>query len=344
MTASEFLRAVTYPLTESAVLVPLLFFCLMFALVSWGGWLGLYLLVVLIPAVGRYQVILLEARARGARPETPDIEFFRWIGNAWTLFPVFIVIILAWSTYLVYERFGTAWAMLPVLFSSVFLPVSIAVLAITRSPLQSLNPIALYRLLEKCGDSFWIASAFLFVAALLSMQAESLPGLLPIFLQLYLSFAFFSLVGSLIHTRGLIEDIDLPPPPEESEADRLDGLDRSRTHELNHAYGFISRDNRAGGFKHLFACIAEDADPAAAWAWYFDRMLRWEAPEHALFFAQHYVRDLLEHGERIVAVKVMLRCRLVDEGWKPFGEDLPAAIDAAESSGNSELAAVLKRG
>jgi hypothetical protein len=72
-------------------------------------------------------------------------------------------------------------------------------------------------------------------------------------------------------------------------------------------------------------------------------MLRWEQKQHALFFAQHYIHDMLQHGEKITALKVIMRCRLIDDQFHPSREDLPAVIEAAESSGNIELAAVLKR-
>ena len=113
---------------------------------------------------------------------------------------------------------------------------------------------------------------------------------------------------------------------------------------VNHAYGFISRDNREGGFRHVIGEIEKDRDPAGAWAWYFNRMLGWDNQQHALFFAQHYVRDALRHGEDVAALKVIMRCRLVDSRFKPFPEDRQAAIEAAENNRNIELADVLKRG
>jgi len=344
MKPADVLRAIAYPVTEPAVLVPLLAFWLLLMLVSAAGMLGLFLLIVVIPAVFRYQMIVLEARARGATPATPDIDFFRWFGNAWTLFPVPVALLLIGLTIETAQRFGTGWATVFVIFASTFFPVSIAVLAITQSPLQSLNPVALYRLLKQCGDTFWIAVAFLLAAAWLSAGAEALPTLLANLVQLFLSFSFFSLVGSLIEPYGLVDDVDIPAPLEKSARDVEDDIEMTRTHELNHAYGFISRDNRAGGFKHLFSEIERDPDPVAAWAWYFKRMLAWENQDHALFFAQHYLHDMLRYGERVPAVKLIQRCRLVDERWKPQREDLPAAIEAAESIGHNELAAVLKRG
>ena len=336
------LRAVLYPLSEPAVLVPLIVFWLLIALANAAGLLGIWLLIVIVPAVFRFLVILLEARARGREPETPGIEFFSLVGNAWTLFPVPVVLLLVWMVIATWQRFGVEWAVLPILFASVFFPVSVAVLAITHSPLQSLNPVALYRLLNQCKQDFWMATAFLLVAGWLSVQTESLPAMLANFVQLYLLFAFFSLVGTLIESRGLIEDVDIPEALGPTVAETDEALEKARQQELNHAYGFISRDNRAGGFRHLRARIDSDPDPAGAWAWFFNRMLAWEDPIHALFFAQHYVRDMLRHGEKVPAVKVMMRCRLVDERWRPFREDLVAAAEAAEHCGNSELAAVLK--
>jgi len=336
-------RAITYPLTEPAVLVPLLVFWLLLMLASAAGLLGLFLMLVVIPAVFRYQMIVLEARARASKPATPDVDFFRWFGNAWTLFPVPVALLLISLTIETAQRFGTRWAIVPVLFASAFFPASIAVLAITQSPLQSLNPVALYRLLKQCGDTFWMATAFLVVAAWLAVEAEVLPSMLAGLLQLVLSFSFFSLVGSLIEPYGLVDDVDIPAPLEKTAEDIDHDLEKARTHAINHAYGFISRDNREGGFKHIFAQIEKDPDPVAAWAWYFRHMLAWESQDHALFFAQHYLHDMLHYGERVAAVKLIQRCRLIDERWKPQREDLPAAIEAAESIGHIDVAAVLKR-
>jgi hypothetical protein len=38
-----------------------------------------------------------------------------------------------------------------------------------------------------------------------------------------------------------------------------------------------------------------------------------------------------------------MRCQLINERFKPLWEDVPIAIETAESTGNLELAAVLKR-
>jgi hypothetical protein len=161
---------------------------------------------------------------------------------------------------------------------------------------------------------------------------------------LFLLYSLAALIGTLIAPGQLVHDVYIPDGREPDAEKIAADVNSARALALTHAYGFISRDNRQGGFKHLFAAIERDPDPAGAWAWYFDRMLGWENPLHALFFAQHYVHDALAHGEDLKALKVILRCRLVNEQFRPFADDLRAAQQAAERSHNEELAEVLKQG
>lgn len=336
------LRAIAYPLTESKVLVPLIFFWLMVSFAIWARLFGVLLMLLIVPAVFRYQMILLEARAKGKTPEVPGIEFFNWFGSGWTLFPVVTVAALIWATVEATEKYGTAGGLVIVTLAGVLFPASIAILAITHSPMQSLNPVALARLLGECAGTFWLATILLPVFTWLSIQAEQLPLMLAIFVQLMLSFSFFSLVGSLVRPYGLVENIDLPPSPVPDGTEAAAELQKIREDTLSHAYGFISRGNREGGFRHLFDRIDEDPDPVSAWAWFFERMLLWDSPLPALFYAQHYVHDYLRHGEQVPAVKLILRCQLIDEQFRPFPADIAAAIAAAEACDNQALAVELR--
>jgi putative membrane protein insertion efficiency factor len=116
---------------------------------------------------------------------------------------------------------------------------------------------------------------------------------------------------------------------------------KERTVVLNHAYGFISRDNRAGGFKHIHDWIEQDADPDDAWSWFFDQMMLWEIKDPALLFAQEYLTRLLHDGDYTKAVKVITRCRYINESFLPLSDDRELAREAAEACGNDELAASL---
>lgn len=150
----DVLQAIAYPLTSATVLVPLLVFWILISFALWGGLLGAFLLFLVIPAVFRFQVIVLEARARGVEPETPGAEFFNWFGNAWTLFPVPLSVLLVWLVIATGQRFGETAAGVAVFLASTIFPASLAVLAITHSPLQSVNPVAITRLLAAAAAHF----------------------------------------------------------------------------------------------------------------------------------------------------------------------------------------------
>ncbi len=343
MRPGSLLKAAILPIVEPAVLFPLLMFWVFLCIGTSGSVFGLVVLILCLPPVFRYQMIILEAGAKGQVPAAFDAEFFNWSGSMWTLFPLPVVIGLFVLGHYAADCCGTAGAYAVVALASGLLPASFAVLAITHSPLQSLNPIAIGRLLKATGESFWVASVYLAVVCWVAVSAEQLPNLAGNFVQLFVLFSFSSVTGTLIEPFDLVDDVDIPDALEADDDELAEKLEVARTAVLAHAYGFVSRNNREGGLNHIVGWIEKETDVAAAWAWFFDRMLAWEQQQHALFFAQKYIHDALRHGEKIPAVKVILRCRLVDEQFHPFRDDLPAAVAAAESTGNIELAAVLKQ-
>lgn len=343
MEPSKLVKAAFLPLTEFSVLFSLVLFAILTTLGLYGGIFGIFLLILLLPPIFRFQMLVLEASAKGVSPEPLDAENFSFAGSGWALFPLPLVLFIAWVAFKAAERFGESGATLVLFIAAWLFPAILAVLAITRSPLQSINPVAIGRLLKTCGGTFWIASVYLFATGWLCMQLSGLPALVSIFIQLALGFSFFAVTGALIEPYGLVDDVYVPDAVEPTEKEILTDIEKNRVGVLAHAYGFISRDNRKGGLSHIMSEIGKDPDPSGAWAWYFDRMLGWEDQNHALFFAQHYVRDALRHGEDVAAVKTIMRGRAVSERFRPFTEDVPAAIAAAERTGNTELAAVLKR-
>jgi len=344
MTANKLVRAVFFPLTETSVLLAMLVFWLLAALAGAAGFLGIWLAIIVLPALFRYQLFLLEAQARGLKPQPPGVEFFSLTHGVWMLFPVVVAVAIGWAAIASYSAGGTVAMLATLAVAGFFYPAILGVLAITHSPLQSVNPVALQRFISECGISYSIAPIYLLLIAFLMAMTRDIAPSVRAFAEMFFVFSFHSVIGAVIEPRGIADNVYIPDADVPGEKEILDNIEKSRVAALGHAYGFISRDNRKGGFQHLFSEIEKDPDPVAAWKWYFDRMLGWEQQQHALFFAQYYIHDMLAHGERIPALKVIMRCRLIDEYFKPAPDDIPAAIQAAESSGNSELAAVLKQG
>ena len=340
----KLLRAALLPLTELSILLPILMF---WALIWFGVWrlpLGVIVLILVLPPLFRYQSMLVEFCAKGEAPGAFDAEFFDWIGTMWTFFPLPLALAFLLGGVYAGEAWGAVGSWSVITLAGVVLPASLALLAISHSPLESVNPIAITRLYRKASPTFWIAPLYMELAVWLAIQAEALPTPGAIFVQLVLFFSVATLTGALMHPFDLLSEVRIPDAVERDEQSVAGDIDAARELVLSHAYGFISRDNRAGGFNHIIDEIRKDPDPAGAWMWYFNHMLGWENKQHAMFFGQHHIADMLDHGEDIPALKVIIRCRFIDEAFRPFSEDLPRAISAAERSGNIELAAVLKRG
>ena len=343
MTPREFLDELAYPATSGGTLIAILTFVLLFWLVGAAGMLGIWLAVAAIPAFLRYLTMIAEARAEGRDAAPPGIEYFTLVGNVWTLFPVIPAFVMASLVGAVEESWGGVPATILAALLALPFPALIAVLVITHSPLQSVDPRALYRFISRCGTSCWYAPATALLVVIVPGLLASLPPLALNFIDVYLLVALFAVTGAVTRGSNLFAEVDLPEAAGVVEEKWQRGLARKRTAVLNHAYGLVSRGNRDGGLEHIYRWLADEPDPDAAWPWYFEQMLRWEDSYPALLLAQQYLGRLLESGDEVGAVKLMLRCRLVDESFRPLGADLPRAVAAAEACRNGELAAALSR-
>ena len=343
MTFKEWLVELAYPARSSDTLIALFGFFVLLSLAGAAGILGLWLLIITIPAFFRYLTMIGEARARDADAAPPGAEFFSLVGNVWTFFPAVLAVLIIVGTMALQENVGLPAVIVFGVVRAVIYPATVAVLIITHSPLQSVNPVALYRLVTLSGAGYWYAP----LTAVLVLLAAPLLGWLPNWFQtiaeMYFATAFFAVCGAVTRKESLIHAVDLPDVHAPDEELVLARLEKQRTSVLTHSYGFTSRDNRTGGLEHVYKWLREDPDPMEGWHWFFEKLLDWEIKEPALYFAQQYVKRLLVDGQQVAAVKIMMRCRLLNERWRPLAEDQQAAIDAARSCNNEELAVVLER-
>ena len=67
-------------------------------------------------------------------------------------------------------------------------------------------------------------------------------------------------------------------------------------------------------------------------------MLKWENKDPVLVFAQQYLSQLLHSELEVEAVKLMMRCRLVNPAFVPLSGDLELARQAALNCQNEDLA------
>lgn len=337
MTLEDLAGELLLPFRSLSSALALLTFAALLALISVAGLFGIWLMFVVIPALFRYLVLVAEARAKGEDVEPPGIEYFTLGGHLWSLFPVVpavSLVLLIQATAGVNPALG--W--FAGLVAATVFPAMIAVLVITHSPAQSLNPMALARLIVVVGPPYLLAPLAVIVLMGFSFSLEWLPPWMVGLGELYLAFVCYAVTGALIRDKRLLDAVDIPDLPGLRESAEQTEVRKQRATTLNHAYALASRGNLEGAFRHLEEWIGQDPDPDVARGWYLEQMLGWEDTLPALLFARRMLGLFLDRGEDVRAVKLMLRCRLVNDEFRPLPEDLPAAAAAARRCGNEALA------
>jgi hypothetical protein len=340
---SDILQEFTYPARNLTVMLSALFIFLLLEFAAFGSLMGLFLAMLILPSLFHYLMRLLDARAKGKEPGPLEVEDLMWFNGAWSLFMIFHLAVVIYAIYIFGSLYKVAGLFISASLLAAVVPASLAVLAITRSPLESLNPRAVGGLIGRTGSDYWILPTYFLAAGFIMQWIGSLqwPDFVVEFIGFYLTLVFFSLTGAVVQPHDFHEEVDIYDPVEPDRADVDANLLKERTSVLNHAYGFVSRDNRAGGFKHIESWLQRDPDPETAWAWFFDQMMRWETKYPALLFGQSYLKQLLHEGEHATAVKVMMRCRQENDAFAPLAEDIELAREAARTCGNEDLLKVL---
>ena len=343
---AEIARALASPLSDTVVLAAFGLFYLALELILGavtGGphfiVFGLILAAFVLPALCLYLMDMLEALVNGGKPRPLAVEHLHWYGSPWSLVQLLYLGALVYAIFELGSVVGGAVLLVLLLLSAAVLPASLALLALTHSPLESLNPRAIGRLIGRCGASYWIVPSYFVLAVFVAiwLDATSLHDRLVRLATLYLVFAFYALTGSIVKPFELHREVAIHEPLEPDEKQLDAALTRQREAVLGHAYGFVSRDNRAGGLKHIHDWLEEDPQRDTAWPWFFEQMLRWETREPALAFGQQFLSRLLRQQDTVAAVKLMMRCRLVDEAFMPLPEDRAAASEAARQCRNEDL-------
>jgi hypothetical protein len=190
----------------------------------------------------------------------------------------------------------------------VFLPASVALLAVTANPFRALHPGYLIGTVSRMGLHYvWLLAVLAAVAAAISFAYRT-PGLVAFFVASYASFLFAHLLGSVIYARRAVLGVHAPRSPEAKMAREHERLLAERGRVLDHAYGIAAHGNVSGGLKYLESYVLSEPDPLSARVCMFNEMTRWEDPHAALAFGEKLV-GLLETAERGgEAAKVRLSC------------------------------------
>ena len=346
MTPAEIARELVYPWRNPTVVLAIVSFGFLFTIailvMQRGPVLGVVGAIValgLLAAMFRYGMSVLEARANGRQPAVADIDMFSFFANLWSLFPVVLLFPASWLGVYVDTEFGAPAAIVLIGVFVTLFPASIAILAITHSPLESINPAAVTRMIRSCGHSYPVVIVVLLGAyiALNLLSSLGVPMIIDVLFDMYTIFLLFTLTGAMAANAGVAADVDIGIPHEPSDSADRSATTADREKVASHAYGFISRGNREGGFKHIRESIRSDPDPDEAMGWFFNAMMKWESTDSALFFAQECFSHYLHHDLDAEALKLIATCTHANSRWRPKAEDRQHAIELAERYGRDDL-------
>jgi len=317
---------------------------LLFSIALFFGLFGLFMFVVtLVPFMG-YLMRLLEARSHNKEAPAFDAELMALLGNGWAIFPLVIVVLLFWLQFLLAQKVSVNAAVLFSIAAGLVFPASLGVLSITRAPLQGLNPFALFNFIKSSGSDYVLLVATLAtVAAGLYLFGRS--GASPFLLKLglvYGAFLLYSLTGAVVGGHRFVDDVHIPEPLAATADQTREELLQDRQGIIGHAYGFMSRGNRAGGLAHIQSHIDGEYDQDEAYKWFFNAMLKWENPDPALFFAQVYLHRLLLQQNEAAALKLLSQCLHANEQFRPASEDRDDVAEVVERHGRSDLQKLLQ--
>jgi len=306
--------------------------------------MGVTVLLLVASTLSRYAIRVLECRAEGRATPVADLDDLTPFASIWTFFPLAVTIAALWGGLYLYQAGGpVAGAAVLISYVALF-PASLAVLAITHSPLESVNPRALYDLVRRCGAGYlWLPVGIACLGGFVA-QADriGMPLAIRVLLGTYFAFAIVGLSGAIVHRAGIAGDLSIGTEAGCSESAVRDDIAAERQKVLNHAYGFISRGNREGGFKHVRERIAVEVDAGDAVAWFFNEMMRWERKDAALFFGQECFAHFLHHADDAMALKIASRCLHEDPSWRPGAADRAHAIELAERYRRDDLLPALR--
>jgi hypothetical protein len=337
------------PLASGSLIVAAAFFGVLLTFTSVAGLFGLWAMFVLVPALWHYCHAVLLAAAQGRRTiPTVEIDRLNPLGG-WRVSAHFIVVWLFLLMLLYVEPFGSEglgaglnWA--AVLATLFVFPASAAVLGITQSLEDAMNPRGVARLIRILGPAYvalvapCVALAFVAVLAPIYIFPRlSFPALI-----LSNSIAVWALLATFVAADILIRQnrTEFAIPGEmEGDAERTRRLQqRDWRNTLDLAYASIRSGLVAEGYDALRRLSAEHGDSAEIQYWLFENMLEWEDRTHALQVGARLLERRVAAGDLYGALELFTRCRRLAPGFTVAPDDASALAAFARSLGRHGLA------
>jgi hypothetical protein len=269
-------------------------------------------IAVVVWATGNYLIEIIEQRS---------------IGEGWAVFSLDTVatlrsqlgvvllleiaaVVAAFKLLQTYAGLELAWTFAAL--ATVVAPASVALLAVTREPARSLNPMRLLDAALRTGVPYVGLAVGSTGVAALGVLAYRRLGFMELFAASYALFWLAYSIGWVVYSKRLVLGVHAPRSPEAKLAREQERLKLARTRALDHAYGVASRGNLDSALAYIDQYVASESDALAARQWMYFEMTRWASPRPALVFGERLAADLEAAGQTDTAAKVRLSSAHLD--------------------------------
>lgn len=198
-------------------------------------------------------------------------------------------------------------------------PASIAVLAVTHSAIQAINPVLLVRITLVLGTAYiglWLLIGAS-LAALYFVVESGIGLLLTLAFILYLFILLFHVIGTTLYEKRGDLGLEVFHSPDKTRAE--DQRLELKTHQrfLDLAYGDKGLDARSATFRELIGYIDGSADPLATHAWFHQELGQLDHKRLYRLHAERYLERLMSADQPLQALSVARDALQRIPGFRP---------------------------
>jgi hypothetical protein len=325
-------------------LVLILSFALLLTLAVKAGLIGIPLALVTLSWYFKYGYVMLDTTMRGfEEPPVLSIEMVNPASEQRPMGQLLIILVFYGATRALEPVTGSVTVSLLRMAALALLPACIAVLGVSRSLIEAVNPSVLLKTIRVLGLRYLVVVAAvalpMAIAWFLFWRGTALHITVAFALIMFGGLATFSLIGGVLYEKRDALGIDAWKSPER-ERERAE-RDTHKRHErvIDELYGHWRGGARTEARQAAEQWLAARNYDFEEFDWLCERLLAWPDRRLAHRLAQDEIVRLLEAKRVSQALKVTRRHLAADADFRPArAAELIRLVTLARDAGDRALA------
>jgi hypothetical protein len=305
-----------YP-AQTVPLLLIVVFSLLLSIASYASLFGIPLALILLSWFFKYAFVLFDGVTLGhSQPPVLSIEMVNPANEQRPLGQLFIVLVYYSLTAWLGRWLNASAITLLRITGLIVLPASTAMLGVTGSLLQAINPRAVFGLMFRLNTRY--LAVLIFIAALAALVkwfvfqgfgliAVSLP--LALAITLYGWLALFAMLATVLYDRRLDIGLETWYSPEQTEQALQAEIEKARDRIVDEFYSHWRIGSYANAWAAVQRQIATSADVTGEYVWIHERVARWPDQGMANKIAKELLPKLLQAKRKSEALDIV-RARL----------------------------------